>query len=51
MATAPVTLRDVAPWTGVHAGTASRALNPETRSLVNPDTARKVIAAAKELGY
>jgi LacI family transcriptional regulator len=51
MATAPVTLRDVARRAGVHAGTASRALNPETRSLVNPDTARKVIAAAKELGY
>lgn len=36
---------------GVHAGTASRALNPATRSLVNPETARRVLAAAEELGY
>ena len=46
-----ITLRDVARHAGVHAGTASRALNPETRSLVNPETARKVIAAAEQLGY
>ncbi len=51
MATATVTLRDVARRAGVHAGTASRALNPETRSLVNPDTATKVIQAAEDLGY
>ncbi|MGH2694339.1 MAG: LacI family DNA-binding transcriptional regulator, partial [Actinomycetota bacterium] len=46
-----VTLRDVAARAGVHAGTASRALNPATRSLVNEETARKVIQAADELGY
>jgi LacI family transcriptional regulator len=46
-----VTLRDVARRAGVHAGTASRALNPQTRSLVNPETASKVMAAAEELGY
>lgn len=51
MAVSAVTLRDVARRAGVHAGTASRALNPQTRSLVNPDTARKVIEAAEELGY
>ncbi|MGH2734916.1 MAG: LacI family DNA-binding transcriptional regulator [Actinomycetota bacterium] len=51
MAVTAVTLRDVARRAGVHAGTASRALNPQTRSLVNPDTARKVIEAAEALGY
>lgn len=51
MTTTPITLRDVARRAGVHAGTASRALNPETRSLVNSDTADKVIRAAEELGY
>jgi LacI family transcriptional regulator len=51
MATTAVTLREVARRAGVHAGTASRALNPRTRSLVNAATASKVIAAAEELGY
>jgi LacI family transcriptional regulator len=51
MTTTAVTLRDVARRAGVHAGTASRALNPETRSLVNPETAAKVMRAAEELGY
>ena len=46
-----VTLRDVAERAGVHAGTASRALNPGTRALVNPDTAARVMQAAHELGY
>lgn len=46
-----VTLRDVARKAGVHAGTASRALNTHTRALVNSDTAEKVIRAAEELGY
>lgn len=45
------TLRDVADAAGVHAGTASRALNPATRNLVNPDTARRVQRAADALGY
>ncbi len=47
----PVTLRDVARAAGVHPGTVSRALNPETRALVNERTAQRVLAAAKELGY
>lgn len=51
MATTAVTLREVARRAGVHAGTASRALNPQTRSLVNSETASKVMAAAEELGY
>jgi LacI family transcriptional regulator len=45
------TLRDVAEVAGVHAATASRALNPETRRLVNADTARRVLRAAESLGY
>jgi LacI family transcriptional regulator len=46
-----VTLRDVARLAGVHPGTASRALNEQTRSLVNAETAQRVIVAADELGY
>ena len=46
-----VTLRDVARVADVHPGTASRALNVETRSLVNEETARRVLDAAEELGY
>jgi LacI family transcriptional regulator len=45
------TLRDVAEAAGVHAATASRALNPETRRLVNADTARRVLRAAEALGF
>jgi LacI family transcriptional regulator len=45
------TLRDVAEAAGVHAATASRALNPETRRMVNADTARRVLRAAESLGY
>lgn len=45
------TLRDVADAAGVHAATASRALNPQTRWLVNADTARRVLRAAESLGY
>lgn len=47
----PATLRDVARLAGVHPGTVSRALNPQTRGLVNERTARRVLAAAEELGY
>src|ERR687893_383282 len=48
---AAVTLRDVARVAGVHPATVSRALNEETRALVNQDTARRVLKAAQELGY
>ena len=46
-----VTLRDVARVAGVHPATVSRALNEETRGLVNAETARRVLKAAEELGY
>lgn len=46
-----VTLRDVARLAGVHPGTASRALNPQTRALVNAATAERVVEAARRLVY
>ncbi|MGH8868658.1 MAG: LacI family DNA-binding transcriptional regulator [Actinomycetes bacterium] len=45
------TLRDVADRSGVHPATASRALNPETRHLVNDETAERVQRIAQSLGY
>jgi LacI family transcriptional regulator len=45
------TLRDVARLAAVHPGTVSRALNPETRQMVNEETARRVIEAAEALDY
>jgi LacI family transcriptional regulator len=48
---AAVTLRDVAHVAGVHPATVSRALNEETRALVNEETARRVLKAAEKLGY
>ncbi len=47
----PVTIRHVAAAAGVHPATASRALNPETRTLVSDKTARRVLKVAKSLGY
>jgi LacI family transcriptional regulator len=47
----PPTLRDVADSAGVHPATASRALNPDTRRLVNTETAERVIEVARALGY
>jgi LacI family transcriptional regulator len=46
-----VTIRDVARAAGVHPGTVSRALNQDTRALVNAETAERVLRAAEELGY
>src|SRR3954464_14743058 len=46
-----VTLRDVARAANVHPGTVSRALNAQTRRLVNEETAERVMRAAAELGY
>jgi LacI family transcriptional regulator len=46
-----VTIRDVARLAEVHPGTVSRALNEQTRSLVNEETAARVLRAANELGY
>jgi LacI family transcriptional regulator len=48
---APVTIRDVARVAKVHPGTVSRALNADTRGLVNEETAERVLRAAEELGY
>jgi len=48
---APVTIRDVARLAEVHPGTVSRALNPQTRGLVNNETAARVLAVADQLGY
>lgn len=45
------TLRDVAARAGVHVATASRALNVNTRHLVNPQTAVRVLDAARALKY
>jgi LacI family transcriptional regulator len=41
----------VANEAGVHPATASRALNPETRHLVNDETAQRVHRVADSLGY
>jgi LacI family transcriptional regulator len=46
-----VTIRDVARVAEVHPGTVSRALNEQTRALVNPETAERVLRAAEQLGY
>ena len=46
-----VKLTDVAAAAGVHAGTASRALNPATREQVSRETSRRVLQAAQRLGY
>ena len=51
MAVQTPTLRDVGEAAGVHAATASRALNPKTRRLVNAETVRRVLRAAESLGY
>lgn len=48
---AVVRLRDVAAQAHVHPATASRALHPDTRHLVRPGTARRVLRAAEALGY
>ncbi len=47
----PVTLQMVADLASVHVGTASRALNPETRFRVKDSTVRRVTSAATKLGY
>lgn len=46
-----VKLADVARAAGVHPGTASRALNPDTRDQVSDGTVRRVVRAAERLGY
>jgi len=46
-----ITLRDVARQVGVHPSTVSRVLNPDTRDMVTPEIARRVIEAARQLSY
>ena len=46
-----VTIRDVARVAKVHPGTVSRALNEETRALVNPGDGGARSRAARQLGY
>ena len=45
------TLREVAEAAAVHLATASRALHPQTRAMVSPVTADRVLRAARSLGY
>jgi LacI family transcriptional regulator len=47
----PPTIKDVANIAKVHAATASRALNPQTRDMVSAHTANRILEAAKSLGY
>ena len=49
--TTRTTLKDVAREAGVHISTASRALNPSTAAIVNPETVERVTDAARRLGY
>lgn len=46
-----VTLSDVAAAAEVHVSTASRALNASTRSVVKPETVKRVLEEAERLGY
>lgn len=45
------TLREVAEAAQVDPSTVSRALRPETRGMVRPETVRRVLATAEALGY
>lgn len=49
--TRPPTLREVAQAARLDISTVSRALRPETRSRVKPETVRRVLATADALGY
>ena len=45
------TLADVAGAAGVHPGTASKALNPESRHLVAAETVKRVLEIATKMNY
>jgi LacI family transcriptional regulator len=45
------TLQDVAEEAGVHPSTVSRALNPDKRNLVNPETREAIRQVAEQLDY
>ncbi|MEH6473730.1 MAG: LacI family DNA-binding transcriptional regulator [Halopseudomonas sp.] len=46
-----ITLRDIASRLGVNVSTVSRALNPETRSMLASEQVARVVAVAEALGY
>lgn len=47
----PPTLREVARAANLDVSTVSRALRPETRSRVRPETVKRILATADALGY
>lgn len=51
MARQRVTLKDVAEAAGVHASTVSRALDPRTRSLINPAVVQHIVEISEKLEY
>ena len=46
-----VTLKEVAQAVGVHFSTASRALDPKTRQMLNPKLVEEILKVSRELGY
>ena len=44
-------MKQVGELAGVHASTVSRALNPDTRSMVDAESLARVMKAANTLGY
>lgn len=46
-----VTVREVARAAGVHFSTVSRVMNPQTREQITDGVAKRVLRAAKRLGY
>lgn len=46
-----VTLREVAEAVGVHLSTVSRALDPNTRHLINSDVVEKIVRASQKMDY
>ena len=51
MARKRVTLREVAKTAGVHISTASRALNPKSRHLINSEIVSRIVKISQELDY
>lgn len=51
MARQRITLKDVAGAAGVHPSTVSRALDPRTRSLINPAVAQRILEISRKLNY
>ena len=51
MAKKRVTLREVAQTAGVHISTVSRALDPNTRHLINSEIVSRIVKISQELDY